>query len=231
MKTVKTKLVSNVYKRGASAPASLRPLILASARELFMSRGLVRVTADDIARDLGISKATLYKAFASKEEIIQAVFRGIMSETMAQAETFLHDEALGPIDKMAALFSLIGGRLSMFGPEILRDLRRGAPAVWKEVEDFRRDKILRNFGAILEFGSRDGLFREDIDLDLLLRMFISLIEEFVNPAALLRSGRSPAATFESVIKVFFQGILTDEGRREVSGRTRFLTGPNKEGAT
>ena len=109
--------------------------------------------------------------------------------------------------------------------------RRGAPAVWKEVEDFRRDKILRNFGAILEFGSRDGLFREDIDLDLLLRMFISLIEEFVNPAALLRSGRSPAATFESVIKVFFQGILTDEGRREVSGRTRFLTGPNKEGAT
>ena len=62
-------------------------------------------------------------------------------------------------------------------------------------------------------------------------MFTFLIGEFVNPQAVLRSGRSPAEAFESVIKVFFQGILTDKGRRDFSVRTPALFEPRKEGAS
>jgi len=42
---------------------------------LFLQRGFVRVTADDIAAELGISKATLYREFRSKEDILRAVVR------------------------------------------------------------------------------------------------------------------------------------------------------------
>lgn len=196
-----------------------------------MTRGLVRVTADDIARDLGISKATLYRAFSSKEEIIRAVVRGSMNEILARAESLIGDDSLGFVEKMVALFSLIGTRLSQFMPVLIRDLKKSAPVIWKEVEDFRRDKIFKNFKVILESGRRDGFFREDVDIDLLLKMFVSLIQEFINPEAILRSGRSPAATFESVIKVFFQGILTDRGRLDFSARTPALFNPRKEGVT
>jgi hypothetical protein len=63
-----------------------------------------------------------------------------------------------------------------------------------------------------------------------MKMFLKLVEEFVNPAEILRSGRSPAETFESVIKVFFQGILTDKGRLDFSARTPALFEPRKGGA-
>jgi AcrR family transcriptional regulator len=198
---------------------------------MFFQRGFVRVTADDIAAELGISKATLYKAFSSKEEMLGAAVGEVMNEMAAGVERLIGDDSLGFVEKMAALFAFLGNRLSQFGPLLLRDIQKNAPRIWKEIEEFRRDKIFRNFKVILAAGRRDGFFREDVDLDLLLQMFTSLIQEFVNPAAVLRSGRSPAATFESVIKVFFQGILTDKGRLDLSSSTPALFEPRKEGAS
>jgi AcrR family transcriptional regulator len=208
-----------------------RSRIIAAARDLFLSRGFVRVTADDIASELGISKATLYKVFSSKEEMLGAAVREVMDEMAARVELLIGDDSLGFVEKMVALFTFLGTRLSQFGPLFIRDIQKSAPRIWKEIDEFRRDKIFRNFKVILEAGRREGFFREDVDLDLLLQMFISLIQEFVNPAAILRSGRSPAATFESVIKVFFQGTLTDKGRLDLSVRTPALFEPRKEGVS
>jgi hypothetical protein len=132
------------------------------------------------------------------------------------------------VEKLARLLALFGGRLSRLGTLFIRDIQKSAPAVWKEIEEFRRDKIVINFTAILTAGNRQGLFRGDIDRDFLMQMFLKLVEEFVNPAEILRSGRSPAESFESVIKVFFQGILTDKGRLDFSVRTPALFEAGKE---
>ena len=228
---MKTKRVFQVSKtRAASAPA-LRARIVGAGTELFLSRGFVRVTADEISGRLGISKATLYKCFASKEDVLQAVVRGIMNEIAGRVEGILADARLSFVEKLVALFTYVGGRISLFGPLLVRDIQKSAPRIWKEIDNFRRDKLLKNFKVILESGRKEGLFRGDIDLDLLLQMFTFLIGEFINPQAALRSGRSPAEAFESVIKVFFQGILTDKGRQDFSARTPALFEPRKEGAS
>ncbi len=208
-----------------------RSRIVDAARGLFLAQGFVRVTADDIAAELGISKATLYKEFASKEEILRGVVRAIMAEIIGRVDAIMKDGTLSFVERLATLFAFVGGRLSQFGPIFLRDIQKSAPSVWKEVEEFRRDKLVTNFKIILAAGYKQGLFRGDIDNDLLMRMFLKLVEEFVNPTEILRSGRSPAETFESVIKVFFQGILTDRGRLDFSARTPALFEPRKEGAS
>ena len=209
----------------------MRTRVLESAGPLFLSRGFVRVTADEIAEHLGISKATLYKAFSGKEEIVREVVRGILNDMGGRVERLVDDGSLGFVEKMVALMSFLGTRMARFEPVFVRDLQKHVPGLWKEVEKFRQDKIARNFKIILESGRREGYFRADVDLDLLLAMFASLVQEFINPAALMRSGRSPAETFESVIKVFFQGIVTDKGRRDFSSLTPALFMPRKEGAS
>ena len=196
-----------------------------------MSRGYLGVTSDDIAARLGISKATLYKAFSGKKEILREVIRGFLDDTLAKVERLIGDRSLGFVEKMVALFSFLGSQMALFEPVLIRDLQRCVPEIWREIEEFRQDKIVRNFKIILEAGRREGYFRADVDIDLLLAMFARLIQDFVNPASLIRSGRSPAETFESVIKVFFQGIVTDKGRRDFSSKTAALFGPGKEGAS
>jgi AcrR family transcriptional regulator len=228
---VKTKRVFIVSKPRSAPDATLRARIVGAGAELFLSRGFVRVTADEIAGRLGISKATLYKSFASKEAILRAVVREIMNDIAGRVEGILDDRRLSFVEKLVSLFSYVGGRISLFGPLLVRDIQKSAPQIWKEIDNFRRDKILKNFKVILESGRKEGLFRGDIDLDLLLQMFTYLIGEFINPQAVLRSGRSPAEAFESVIKVFFQGILTDSGREHFSAGTSALFEPRKEGAS
>ena len=203
----------------------LRARVIDAAGPLFLSRGFVGVTSDDIAARLGISKATLYKAFSGKEDILREVVRGALNDMGSRIERLVDDASLGFVEKMVALMSALGTQMSRFEPVFVRDLQRHVPEIWKEIEVFRRDKIARNFKIILEAGRREGYFRADVDLDLLLAMFASLVQEFINPAALVRSGRSPAETFESVIKVFFQGIVTDKGRRDFSSRTPGLFMP------
>jgi AcrR family transcriptional regulator len=198
---------------------------------LFLSRGFIRVTADEIAGRLGISKATLYKAFPGKERILRAVVRGIMNEILAGVERILADASLGFVEKMIALLTFLSVRMARFEPVLIRDLQRHVPGMWTEIEEFRREKIYKNFRVILEAGRREGYFRGDVDLDLLLAMFVGLVQELINPAAILRSGRSPAEVFGSVIKVFFQGILTDKGRLDFADRTPGLFEPRKEGVS
>lgn len=232
---MKTKRVSTVQvkevTRTGRADAAGRARIVEAARGLFLTRGFVRVTADDIAAELGISKATLYKEFASKEEILRGVVRAVMAEFAGRVDAIMKKDTQSFVETMIALFTFVGSRIAQFGPLFLRDIQKSAPDVWREIEEFRRDKIVANFKVILAAGHREGLFRGDVNDDLLLRMLLKLIEEFVNPTEVLSSGRSPAETFESVIKVFFQGVLTDKGRLDFSVRTPSLFEPRKEGAS
>lgn len=225
---MKTRRVSNVSRRSRDRDAVLKARILESARVLFLSRGFVHVTADDLAGDLGISKATLYQAFPSKADILREVVRGVLGETDAGVREIIGDDSRGFVEKMVALFSFLGARVSEFGPVFVRDLQKSAPGIWKEIDDFRRGRILTRFEAILVAGRREGIFREDVEPHILLEMFLGLVREFINPAAILRSGRTASEAFESIIKVFFQGILTEKGRRDFARKTTGLFAPLKE---
>lgn len=228
---MKTKRVSSVSRRRNAPDPVLRARIVKAGRDLFFSRGFVHVTSDEIAGRLGISKATLYKTFAGKEDILEAVVRQYIEEVGSSVAGILADERRSVVDKLVFLFGTISSRISQMGPLLVSDIQKASPRLWRMIDDFRRDRINQNFRIVLESGRAEGLFREDVDPDLLIRMFISLVQTFINPAEILRSGRSPADIFASVIKVFFRGILTDKGRLEFTAEPAAAAEPRKEGVS
>ena len=50
----------------------MRDKILEKSGEMFLTLGFKSVTMDDIARELGISKKTLYKYFSNKANLVAA---------------------------------------------------------------------------------------------------------------------------------------------------------------
>lgn len=207
----------------------LRARVVAAARPLFVERGYRRTTSDEIAAELGISKATLYRAFRSKEDILRILVRESMADIQAGVDRLTGDRDLGFVERMVALLTFLTEKLSYLGPVLARDLQKAVPGLWTEVSQFRQDRIRRYFRAILEDGRHGGFFRADIDPDLLLGMFLSLVQRLVTPEEIRRTGRSPKNIFESIVKVFFQGILTDRGRLDLQSRTPALFEPAKEG--
>lgn len=73
-----------------------RQRVLTAARELFAEKGL-EATLNDVARHANVGVGTVYRRFATKEELIEAIFVDGMQQLTALAETALqhHDSWQG----------------------------------------------------------------------------------------------------------------------------------------
>jgi AcrR family transcriptional regulator len=225
---VKTDRVSTVSRRPATPDGSLKARIVEAARDLFFKSGFVRVRADDIAAKLGISKATLYKAFVGKEEILRAVVGRTVAEMAAAVEAIARDDSKDFVEKVIALMAYVKSVVSHMRGPLGQDIERYAPAVWKEIDEFRRKMILANFKTLIGAGVREGVLRGDIDQDVLVLMWVTLVQNLLTPEMVLRLPRSADAVFEIMIKVIFEGLLTDKGRQQYSARKGPLTALKKE---
>jgi len=193
-----------------------------------MTFGFSRVTADEIAAGLGISKATLYKHFGSKKEILREVVAMARAEILGIVESIIADESAGFLDKIMRLMLQMGEWFSQVGRVFAQDVRRSAPRIWEEIEVFRKQKILLNFRILLEAGVREGVIRPDVDLELIVQIYYVLIQEFVPPDRLFNSRHSVISILETLFKVFFEGVLTGQARENLAGRQAGFDLMNKE---
>ena len=76
--------------------------ITASVNRLLSEKGFDAMTVDEVAAEVGIAKASLYKHFSSKEELACAA----MVQAMKKAEVFLADLNQSDIDGSTACVSL-----------------------------------------------------------------------------------------------------------------------------
>ena len=198
--------------------SALHRRIVDTSRDLFLRSGFSQITMDEIAGALGISKATLYRQFSGKEDVLASAIETIKTEILAGSEDILADTNTDILERLARLTEFIGNWLSRLGRVLATDMRRNAPGVWEDVERFRREKLLKNFSSILENGVREGVFDVAMDRDLVLRMYLSLVQNFLNPDMLLNSPYSASDVFETLFRVFFLGILTDGARKTLADR-------------
>ena len=145
-----------------------------------------------------------------------AVIDSLRTTVMTGIEAILGDGKTGFLEKLAGLAVEVGRMFPVLNSEMADDIRKSLPHVWKEIEDFRRRKILINFRLLIEEGIREGAFKQDIELDLIVEMYVALIEGFLNPDVLFRKSRRAEDVFQAIIDVFFSGILTDKARKEFS---------------
>jgi AcrR family transcriptional regulator len=73
-----------------------RETILAAAYQQFMRYGYRRTSMDDIAGETGLSRASLYRSFANKDEIFQSLAEGLHDAAVSAAEAALKQP--GPIE-------------------------------------------------------------------------------------------------------------------------------------
>jgi AcrR family transcriptional regulator len=79
-----------------------RAEILDAALRVFGQYGYRRTSVDDIAREAGIAKGTVYLSFASKEEVFQALARRLSQQMLAGAEAARRRPGT-TADKLAAM--------------------------------------------------------------------------------------------------------------------------------
>lgn len=192
----------------------LRQRILRQARADFFVHGYSRLTMDGLARELGLSKKTLYVHFAGKDEIVAALIDDLAAEIRRDADGLLTHRDLNLAEKLRGFVEGMVERMARLSPHTIRDLQRYAPRLYAKIEEMRAKTLPYVFGRFIEEGQAAGLVRPELPPGFALDFFLHAMQGLLQPATLERHGRSPADVIPAAIDLFFGGLLTTPGRKQ-----------------
>ena len=191
-----------------------RRLILDAAVHVFAHKGYHTSRVGDIAEQAGVAHGLLYHYFASKEELLETVFRETWSEL------------LEAISRVEAKDEPAREQLRQVAAILLRSWRRDPDLVRVLVREIGRsqtlpakvDEIGQVFAAIeriVERGRADGELRADLDSRLASWIFYGAIEEILTGWVLgqLPDGEEDVAAAErTLVDVIVGGLSSVSGR-------------------
>jgi AcrR family transcriptional regulator len=188
-------------------------LLVEAARELFMEQG-VEAPLEEVARRAGLGIGTLYRHFATRDALVEAIVERRMGELLTIAEA-----ALSEPDGWEGLVRLLERTLELQAADrMLKDvLMRYSPETARL--ESAREEVRRLFERILVRARDEGTLRRDFalpDLALLLWSFAPVIDATAKVAPnawrrhlrwLLDGLRADAAGDQT------EAVLTDEELR------------------
>ena len=185
--------------------------IVEAARHHFFAHGFRGVTMDDLARELGMSKKTLYGCFRSKSSLIKAVLLEKFREIDTDLQRITSD-CSNITQVLHDLLACVQRHTGEIQPPFVRDIRREAPDLFAMVEDKRRAIIQRHFGTFFNHAQKAGMIRTGVSPALILEMLLGSVHAVLNPAKLAELGLTPQTGFSAIITVILEGVMTDSGR-------------------
>lgn len=189
-----------------------RQRIVAAARRHFFAYGFRAITMDDLARELGMSKKTLYAHFPSKVALVEAVLFDKVRSVESDLQQITYGSSSDFLTTLHQLLACVHGHLEEVQPPFVRDLRREAPEMFNIVETRRREMIHQYFGKLVGAGQAAGIIREDVPIQLIVEILLGATQAIMNPEKLTELGLTPKDGFSGIITVIFRGVFTETGR-------------------
>jgi len=194
----------------ASSLAQERLRILDYTAEKFFAEGFYKTTIDEIARELRISRNTIYKFFPTKEKLLLAVIENTVHKLGSDVKCLLESEE-NALAKFVNMLELLSKTMMRFSERWLKDLQIHAPHIWAEVDKIRQKMMYGNLKKIIEQGKKEKLFN-DYPTEIIILIFISSIRAIINPQFLLSMKYTYLETVRMTFDILINGILTDKGK-------------------
>ncbi len=193
------------------SPNLVKDNILAAAEKRMIQFGYRKVTMDEIAQDLGMSKNTIYKHFASKDEIAQAMFALLCSRINENILNIKKDEK-DPIKIISQNILFIQKELSPWFEHFLGDIKIELPRLWQKFIQYRTEKITEVQGLITE-GIQKKKLRK-VNAAIAMRSFLGAVDAVINPEFLQNENMSFQSAMDEVVQIWSKGIMVNTQTKE-----------------
>lgn len=189
----------------------IKDRIVEIATEQFFRYGVRAVTMEDIARQGGISKKTIYQEFADKKDLVKVAFEVILDEDRRKMNSILETED-GVIEHLVKTSKMVRERLLNLNPIVILEVQKYFPEAWKMFEAFKVQVIMEDLINVIEKGKKLGYFRPEIDSHILAKVRVSQITSAFDPENFSRSDFNLAEEQAVMMDLFLHGIFTEKGR-------------------
>jgi len=184
--------------------------VIKKARELYYKYGIKSITMDDVAREMGISKKTLYQEVKNKTELVGKV---IDFEIEKRTEEFkeLDKSKLNAIEELFEVNRQINNVLEKHNPSMHYDLRKYYPDIYKRLHDSKQNRMLKSLIKNLEKGKKEGLYRKDIDNEIIARLQVARAENVTTSSCVSIRDYISKKFFSEIFIYHIRGISNSKG--------------------
>lgn len=151
----------------------IRERIIEESCIQFKRYGIKAVTMDSLASHLGISKRTIYENFSDKDELVMSVMTWMGHKNLELMNTIV-DGAESVIHMVFRIIIHVGSMMQELNPLLFEDLKKYHHMVDKQTVRLRVMDNLSLSHPLVEKGVADGLFRDDINIDIVNRAIHSI---------------------------------------------------------
>ena len=188
--------------------------ILETALHLFFRYGIKAITMDDIAKEMGISKKTIYKFFTEKDDIVNALMEENIKKNEAAIKEF-HQKANDPIHELILISQMMEKKYTEINPVFFHDLIKQYTKAAAQFEKFRKDCVQQHFKQNIIEGIKQGLYREDLDVNFCAQYRVIQLDALIN-----RNMEFENINFVKVntfiTEIFLHGISTLKGHKLIN---------------
>jgi TetR/AcrR family transcriptional regulator, cholesterol catabolism regulator len=213
--------VSIVLRQNSKEELETRKRILEIATEQFARFGVRTITMEDIARQAGISKKTIYQEFADKRDLVKEVFSNILEEDRKRLAYILESED-GVIEHLVQTSQMMRERLSSINPLVIMEVQKYFPEAWKIFETFKENTIQTDLVNVIEKGKELGYFRSEIDSQILSRARMNQVTSAFDPVNFTNPEFNFVEEQMVLLDHFLHGIFTEKGRQAYQSQNNKL---------
>lgn len=188
----------------------MKDQILEKATDMFLTLGFKSVTMDDIASEMGISKKTIYQHFSNKDSLVKATTTNLFDKISCGIdEIILADK--NPIEELFAIKDFVVQNLKDENTSPIYQLQKYYPRIHKSLMIKQFEKMGSCVVENLEKGITLGLFRDEINKDLISRFYFAGMTSIKDVEIFNPKEFSPREVQLKYLEYHLRGICTPKG--------------------
>jgi len=185
--------------------------------ELFMRLGIKSLTMDDVARELGISKKTLYQFVENKDDLVKKVIELHLSQECNRSEEVAR-LAKDALDEMLIVIKESVGDMQSMKANIVYELQKYHRDAWDLLQDYQRGFLFKIVKDNLERGIQEGYYRNDFDVDITAKLHLVQSFAIFDETWFPKPPYSGETLFREAIMLYLQSILSEKGRQALKAK-------------
>ena len=176
-----------------------------STLEVFNSKGL-KFTMDDIAKNISISKKTIYKVFNDKEEMFLEVVDYLFDGIKEAENEVANDDSLSTLEKVRKILGVMPNSYMDIDFRQLYVLKDKYPTIYEKIEE-RLENGWELTISLIEQGMAEGVIRP-VQIPILKMMLEASLEQFFKRDVLVTNKISYQDALAEVVNILVDGIST-----------------------
>ena len=186
--------------------------ILGESEMLFFRYGVRRVTMDDVAKALGMSKKTLYQYYSDKDELVAEATQAHLDRERIEFDKIFRNSE-NSIKSLFLISQCMRKSLSEINPSVLFDLKRFYPKSWEYWTEFKDQYIFKSIVENIKKGIEEEYFRPEVNAEILANLRVMEIQILFDRESFPSEKFNFMEVQMQLFNHFVYGITTEKGRK------------------